>query len=55
MEYFLEVRSSNFRIQVIDVLAMFVKAVGNVQAIVFKSGAEFPPHGLPYMGVTFKQ
>jgi hypothetical protein len=26
MEYFLEVRSSNFRIQVIDVLAMFARA-----------------------------
>jgi hypothetical protein len=32
-----------------------LKAVGNVQAVVFKSGAEFPPSGLPYTGVTFRQ
>jgi hypothetical protein len=32
-----------------------LKAVGNIEAIVFKSGAEFPPHGLPWMGVQFKQ
>jgi hypothetical protein len=32
-----------------------LKAVGEVQAIVFKSGAEFPPHGLPFECVAFKQ
>jgi hypothetical protein len=32
-----------------------LKAVGNIQAIVFKSGAEFAPHGLPFTGVSFKQ
>ena len=30
-------------------------AVGYVQAVVFKSGAQFPPSGLPFTGVTFKQ
>jgi hypothetical protein len=30
-------------------------AVGNVQAIIFKSGVQFPPYGLPYTRVSFKQ
>ena len=32
-----------------------LNAVGNIQAIIFKSGVQFPPHGLPYTGVVFKQ
>jgi len=32
-----------------------LSAVGNIQAIIFKSGARFEPLGLPYTGVTFKQ
>jgi hypothetical protein len=32
-----------------------LKAVGEVQAIVFKSGAEFPPYGLPFERVAFRQ
>ena len=30
-------------------------AIGNVQAIIFKSGVPFPPYGLPYTRVSFKQ
>ena len=26
-----------------------------VQAVIFKSGAQFPPTGKPFTGVTFKQ
>jgi hypothetical protein len=26
-----------------------------VQAVIFKSGAKFPPLGKPFTGVTFKQ
>jgi hypothetical protein len=32
-----------------------LKAVGEVQAVVFKSGAEFPPNGLPFARVAFRQ
>ena len=32
-----------------------LKSVGGVEAIVFKSGAEFPPNGLPFAHVAFKQ
>ena len=30
-----------------------LNAVGEVQAIVFKSGARFPPYGLPFTEVAF--
>jgi hypothetical protein len=32
-----------------------LKSIGAVQAVVFKSGAQFPPNGLPFTRVAFKQ